>query len=283
MKKLIFTGKFMAYNLDVVIETPQDDVDMKAGLDTLQGSSDAIRCISESILTKQVPERLTHKSKVRTLLKQSFRGSYGQVFQLEILDDELQAAFNRIGREAFSELIAFYLNEAMNVDSRGLSPKAEKIVESLGEVSEALTNQLRKSSVKNIHEVPIKFNQDVKLRFRKNRDNQTVLARFDQNTAKFFKAIEGKQQSTLSAIISRLNIHTGNGRLQEEGSDHTVPFSFAAEYKVISLKAKKVFSANLDHNNGLEEKDWAYLKLLVRPINLVDGTLIKYLIEGYYE
>lgn len=273
----------MAYNLDVVIETPQHDVDMKAGLDTLQGSSDAIRCISESILTKQVPERLTHKSKVRTLLKQSFKGSYGQVFQLEILDDELRSAFNRIGRETFSELIAFYLNEAMNVDSRDLSPKAEKIVEGLGEVSEALTNQLRKSSVKNIHEVPIKFDHDVKLRFRKNRDDQTVLARFDQNTAKFFKAVEGKQQSTLSAIISRLNIHTGNGRLQEEGADHTLPFSFAAGYKIVSLKAKKAFSANLDHNNGLEEKDWVYLKLLVRPINLVDGPVVKYLIEGYYE
>nr|WP_216293264.1 hypothetical protein [Delftia acidovorans]MCA1066831.1 hypothetical protein [Delftia acidovorans] len=271
----------MAFNLDLVIETPHDDVDMKAGLDTLQGSSDAIRCISESILTKQVPERLTHKSEVRTLLKQSFKGSYGQVFQLEIHDNELQKSFNRIGRETFAELIAFYLNEAMNIDSPDLSEKAQTIVEGLGEVSEALTNQLRKSSVKNIHEVPIKFDYDVKLRFRRNRDNQTVLARFDQNTAKFFKAVEGKQKSVLYAIISRLNIHTGNGRLQELGSEHTVPFSFAAGYKAVNLKAKKAFSANLDHNNGLDQREWKYLQLTVRPINLVDGPVVKYLIEGY--
>lgn len=273
----------MAYNLDVVIDTPQNEVDMKAGLDTLQGSSDAVRCISESILTKQVPERLTHKSRVRTLLKQSFKGSYGHAFQLEILDDDLKTSFNRIGRETFSELLAFYLNEAMNVDSRDLSPKAKKIVEGLGEVSEALTNQLRKSSVKSIHEVPIKFDHDVKLRFRRNRDDQTVLAFFNQDTAKFFKAVEGKQQVTLSAIISRLNIHTGNGRLQEEGTNHTIPFSFASGYKILSLKAKKAFSNNLDYNNGLEEEDWAYLKLLVRPISLLDGPVVKYLIEGYGE
>ncbi|CAB3718189.1 hypothetical protein A9G00_38280 [Achromobacter xylosoxidans] len=273
----------MAYNLDVVIETPQHEVDMKTGLDTLQGSSDAIRYISESILTKQVPERLNHKSKVRTLLKQSFKGSYGHVFQLEIHDGDLQSSFNRIGRETFSELIAFYLNEAMNVDSKDLSPKAQKIVEGLGEVSEALTNQLRKSSVKNIHEVPIKFDYDVKLRFRRNRDDQTMLARFDQNTAKFFKAVEGKQKFVLSAMITRLNIHTGNGRLQEEGANHTLPFSFASGYKAVSFKAKKAFSNNLDYNNGLEDKDWVYLNILVRPINLIDGPVIKYLIEGYQE
>jgi len=273
----------VAYSMDVVIETPQHDVDMKAGLDTLQGSSDAVRCISESILTKQVPERLTHKSRVRTLLKQSFKGSYGHAFQLEILDGELQSIFNRIGQSVFSELIAFYLNEAMNVESRVLSPRAQKIVEGLGEISEALTNQLRKSSVKNIHEVPIKFNHDVKIRFRRNRDNQTVLALFNQETAKFFKAVEGKQKSELSAIITRLNIHTGNGRLQEEGADHTLPFSFSMGYKAISLKAKKVFSANLDFNNGLESQQWQYLRLVVRPINLLDGPVVKYIIEGYYE
>lgn len=94
----------MSINFDVVINTTEDSVDMKSGLDTLQGVSDATRYIAETILGERVPERQTHKARVRTTLKQTFSGSYGQKFSIDIFDDKLQNRFNKIGKAVFSEL-----------------------------------------------------------------------------------------------------------------------------------------------------------------------------------
>lgn len=52
----------MTINLDLVVETEEDSVDMKAGLDSMQGVSDAVRCVAETILTENIPKRQTHKS-----------------------------------------------------------------------------------------------------------------------------------------------------------------------------------------------------------------------------
>ncbi|EMK5461591.1 hypothetical protein V9G51_000523 [Vibrio cholerae] len=119
---------------------------MKSGLDTLQGISEATRYIAETLLTDNVPKKLTHTKKVRTRLKKSFKGSYGQVFGLDIEDDLLKRKFKDIGAEVFAELMGYFVSEALYQEPLKLSPKAEKIVTDLGEKEEALINQLRKSS-----------------------------------------------------------------------------------------------------------------------------------------
>lgn len=272
----------MSLNLDAVIETDEDSIDMKSGLDTLQGASDAARCVVETVLTGKIPERQTHKGKVRTILKHSFRGSYGQIFGVEVYDEELKKKFNRIGRAVFAELIAYYFNESMHQDTHELSEKAQGVIEKLGDSSEGIIKQLRVSALKNIHEIATKFNQDVKIRYRKNRDDQTVLAKFDQITAKAFEAIESSEKVDIIAAITRLNINTGNGRLQIETEDETVAFGFSVEYKAVRLEAKKVFSVNLDKNNGIDREKWTYLKLSVSPVELPDGKVIKYIVKGIY-
>lgn len=73
----------MELNLDAVIETPIYQVDMKTGLDTFQGLSDATRTIVETILTDEVPIKKSAKSKVRSNMKNSFSGSYGLRFGIE--------------------------------------------------------------------------------------------------------------------------------------------------------------------------------------------------------
>ena len=85
----------MSINFDVVIDTPENSVDMKSGLDTLQGVSDATCCIAEVILTEKTPKRQTHKRKIRTTLKQSFKGSYGHIFSLDIFDTKIKDKFNQ--------------------------------------------------------------------------------------------------------------------------------------------------------------------------------------------
>ena len=65
----------MSINFDIEIDSPEYAVDMKSGLDTLQGVSDATRTIAESVLTDRVVRRQSYKSKVRTKLKRTFKGS----------------------------------------------------------------------------------------------------------------------------------------------------------------------------------------------------------------
>ena len=157
----------MTINFDVVIDTEEQAVDMKAGLDTMQGVSDATRIISETVLNERTPQRLSHKGKVRTTLKKNFKGSYGHIFSLDINDDQLKRKYNTVGKAVLAELISYFISESLYKDSETLSLKAQKIVDKLGDTSEKLVKQLRVSALENIHEVSTKFNHDVKIRYRK--------------------------------------------------------------------------------------------------------------------
>jgi hypothetical protein len=272
----------MSIELDVVIDAPENSVDMKAGLDTLQGVSDATRCITETLLTEKVPQRLTHTSKVRTTLKQTFKGSYGHIFSVDVYDQKLKEKFNSIGRIEISELISYFISESLYKESKPLSIKSQKVINSLGETSEKLVQQLRISALRNIHEIPIKFNYDVKVRLRNNRDDQIILGKFDLTTAAVLQARKTGEKIDLSVGITRLNINTGNGRLLPKGENETVAFGFGIGYRAVKLEAKKLFSENLDHNNGLKQEEWKLLKISVSPIALKDGKIVKYIIMGFY-
>lgn len=269
--------------MDLVIETEEDSIDMKAGLATMQGVSDSVRCVAESILTEKVPERKTSKSTVRTRLKKSFKGSYGHIFTLDVFDPKLQKKLNSIGRPAFIELISYFISESLYQESNPLSDKAHKVVDSLGKKAEGVVKELRKSSLKNIHQISIKFNHNVKIRYRKSNYEQKVIANFNQQTAMVLQAKLSDEKVELNVVITRLNIHTGNGRLQIEGKHETVAFGFGTQYKSVKLKAKKIFSENLNYNNGLDSDNWKYLKISASPIKLKDGKIVKYIVKDFYE
>ena len=272
----------MSINLDVIIDTPDNSVDMKSGLNTLQGVSDATRCIAETVLTEKTPKRLSHKGKVRTTLKKNFKGSYGHIFSLDIYDEKLKKRFRSIGKSVFAELIAYFISESMYEDSNMPSIKAQKIIGDLGDTSEELIDQLRVSALENIHEISEKFNHDVKIRFRKNRHEQTVIGKFNRTTAKVLQAEESDQKIDITACITRLNIYTGNGRLLVKGARDTVAFGFGIGYREVRFEAKKLFSKNLDHNNGIPRKKWEYLKISVAPVKLRNGKIVKYIVKGFY-
>lgn len=271
----------MSLNLDVVIDTPDETVDMKSGLDTLQGVSDAARCIAETILTGKVPERQTHKASVRTTLKQSFKGSYGQKFSIEIYDDKAQKRYHQIGKTACIELIAYFLNESIYKEYRfELSAKAQQVLDDLNEVAETLTKQLRKTPLKHLHEVSEKFGYDVKIRYRQNRNNQTELAKFDKDTAKSVHAKLAREDVRIAGAITRLNINTGNGRLLVEDTVETVAFGFSGQYARVPAGTRQKLSENLNYNNVHGDDAWQYLDIVARPIRLRDGKIVKYIIKG---
>ena len=68
--------------------------------------------------------------------KPEFKGSYGQIFSIEVFSDEMRKQFRRIGRGTFAELTSYYLNESMYQETRELGAKAKAIDEKLGEASD---------------------------------------------------------------------------------------------------------------------------------------------------
>lgn len=273
----------MSINFDIVIATEDHSVDMKAGLSSMQGVSDAVRCIAESILTEKVPERQTSKSNVRTSLKQSFKGSYGHIFSLDIYDAELQKKLNKIGRTTFVELISYFISESLYRDSKQPTDKAQKILNDLGDTANQIVMQLRVSALENIHEVSKKFNHDIRIRHRISPNHQNVIANFDRESAEVLQAKQSNKQIELKVVITRLNIHTGNGRLQIEGENETIAFGFEIGYKEVNVNAKKVLSENLNYNNGLKQDKWKYLRVSASPVELKDGRVVKYIVKGFYE
>lgn len=269
----------MSLVFDVVIDTPEYSVDMKTGLETLQGVSDATRCIGEAILTERVPRRQSHKSKVRTNLRNSFKGSYGHVYSLNFDDEELKKKLRSITRPVFCELISYFISESLYQEPIELSQKAQNFLDKkIGERSEQIIEQLRLSSLENIHKVSKVFNHKVKIRFRKNRDHQTVLARFDRNTAKVLEATEGTDVIEFEAAITRLNIFTGNGRLLINGEAETTAFGFDRHYRQLARLAKQRFSENLNHNNGLDSERYEYIAMKARAIKLQNNKVVKYIL-----
>ena len=256
---------------------------MKSALDSMQGVSDTVRCIAESILTERVPERKTSKSNVRTSLKRSFKGSYGHTFSLDLFDSSLNKKLRSIGHTAFIELISYFINESLYRESKPLSIKARKVLDKLRERADDVIEELQKSALNNIHEISVKFDHDIKIRYRKTRDNITTIAKFDRESAEVLKAELSPNAVDLKVIITRLNIHTGNGRLQIEGEDETVAFGFHGSYKLVKMKSKKILSENLDYNNGIESEHWRYLMLTASPLVLKSGKVVKYMVKGVHE
>lgn len=273
----------MSLNFDVVIASDDYSVDMNSGLDTLKGASEATRQIATTILEQRVPERLSSESKVRTNLKKTFKGSFGQKFSIDIYDVDVQKRFNKIGKKAFVELISYFINEALYQESLELSQGAQKVLKGLGiELEERLIKQLQRSSLEHLHSVSNNFNQDVKLRYRQSREKQTILAKVDHATYATLLPRTDKTKRNITASITRLNINTGNGRLQIQGADETVAFGFPATNKYLELKvaSRTPFSENLHTNNGKLRDEWETLQLLVHTQTTNTGRVIKYIIEN---
>lgn len=270
----------MTLNFDVLIDSDDYSVDMTSGLETLQGASEVTRQIAETLLTEHVPQHLTSASRVRTKLKRTFSGSYGQIYSLEINDETLGERYKRIGKKTFLELMSYFINEALYLESPALSAKSEKFIDNMFDLEEKLIEQLRKSSLKHLHAASIYSNKPVKIR---HRSSEFTIADINKTTFGTLQPKTDRNKVLIEASITRFNINTGNGRLLIKGDDSTVAFGFPSKYKEVKQAAKKKFSSNLDNNNGLPNEAWATLKLEAHTLQLGDGQIIKYLIEKVSE
>ncbi|MDP0959199.1 hypothetical protein Q6334_29270, partial [Klebsiella pneumoniae] len=79
---------------------------------------------------------------------------------------------------------------------------------------------------KNVHEVAVKFDYDISIKYRKSFEERIPLAKFTKDTVHAVQATKTDEKLILVASIRRFNTNTGNGRLQLEGEDDTVAFGF---------------------------------------------------------
>lgn len=85
----------MKVSYDVVIKSGDQEVDMEYGLDTLSGTAEVTCILAEAILRKKIIKRRTHVNPARAVLKQSFKSSYGQNFDLIVNEPELAAELKK--------------------------------------------------------------------------------------------------------------------------------------------------------------------------------------------
>ncbi|WP_417422341.1 hypothetical protein [Halomonas sp.] len=185
-------------------------------------------------------------------------------------------------RKIFFELFSYFIHEALYSEGEELSDKAKRFLDDMGDDADELVELLRQSPLETLHDTSKKFGHEVFLRYRKNRLEKVVLGTFDSGTSEVLKAKEVNEVFDLVVAITRLNINTGNGRLLVKGEDKTIAFGFSNHYKQMAIKAKKVFSEDLNYNNGLESDKYKYLKISVSPVRLRSGKTIKYLIKGFH-
>ncbi|MBL4303860.1 hypothetical protein [Vibrio fluvialis] len=268
--------------LDLVIQTEEHAVDMKSGLETMAGASEAVRSIVEATLTDNVSERTYSTNKVRNKMMESFEGSYGVVFEVQVEDPELKRKMEKIGQATLGELISYFISEALYRDSEQLSEKAKKVLDGLSDENQSkLLDRLRRSPLQNAHAVPSTFGYEVKIRRHIGEDRRRELVSLDREGKVNLSPRVNKQQIFLRACITRLNINTGNGRLLLQGETDTVAFGFTSKYNEVRVAARKRFSENLNQNNGVHSDQWEYIDITATTLRKKNGQIIKYLIAGF--
>ncbi|MDY6450221.1 hypothetical protein [Acinetobacter faecalis] len=268
----------MEVNFDLVIGSEDYTVDMQSGLETMHGVSDSTRLISEVILTNKVSNKKTHRSDIRTSLKKTFKGSYGQVYSIETYSKESTKKLREVGKDIFAELMAYFLAEAVYQESSELSQKAKDI---LAKIPASTINKLLqrlREPLREIHKVNKAFNYPITIRYRPKVNQQPILLqKFDKRTDEALHAVQTSEIFNLEAAVTRLNINTGNGRIQLPDETQTTAFGFGNNFKSTSYEIKKMFSENLDQNMGIDPEYRTYLAFKASPVRLSDGTIVKYI------
>ncbi|HBH4466930.1 TPA: hypothetical protein ACH4ZC_004618 [Escherichia coli] len=267
----------MKVSLDLVINSGDDEIDMDYALQTLLGASGVTSIITEAILRGKVKENRHQSNEIRTNLKHSFTGSFGQRFDVVISDRKVAARLSSMTRTVFAEVMSYYIYESLFLEGPALSDAAKKVVSGLDDIEDELTKAIR-NRLKNMHKISTMCNYSVDLNYRKPGEKQKIIT-LNKNTAlNVTELIETNHDHQIEAIVTRFNTFTGNGRLLVRGEEKTTSFGFLNGLKYVTDAQTKKITSNLDANNRLAEEDREYLLLKVRDLTISNGEVVKYLI-----
>lgn len=274
---LSIRGEIMKVSLDLVINSGDDEIDMDYALQTLLGASGVTSIITEAILRGKVKENRHQSNEIRTNLKHSFTGSFGQRFDVVISDRKVAARLSSMTRTVFAEVMSYYIYESLFLEGPALSDAAKKVVSGLDDIEDELTKAIR-NRLKNMHKISTMCNYSVDLNYRKPGEKQKIIT-LNKNTAlNITELIETNHDHQIEAIVTRFNTFTGNGRLLVRGGEKTTSFGFLNGLKYVTDAQTKKITSNLDANNRLAEEEREYLLLKVRDLTISNGEVVKYLI-----
>lgn len=274
---LSIRGEIMKVSLDLVINSGDDEIDMDYALQTLLGASGVTSIITEAILRGKVKENRHQSNEIRTNLKHSFTGSFGQRFDVVISDRKVAARLSSMTRTVFAEVMSYYIYESLFLEGPALSDAAKKAVSGLDDIEDELTKAIR-NRLKNMHKISTMCNYSVDLNYRKPGEKQKIIT-LNKNTAlNITELIETNHDHQIEAIVTRFNTFTGNGRLLVRGEEKTTSFGFLNGLKYVTDAQTKKITSNLDANNRLAEEEREYLLLKVRDLTISNGEVVKYLI-----
>lgn len=251
---------------------------MDYAIETLLGTSKVISITSEAILAEKVVSKRYHSNPVRNRLKHSFTGSYGQCFDLVISDQKLIDNLKKMGRSVFSEVIGYYIYDALYLEAKNLTPQAEAVIKKLEAIEEELTFKIRNPLIE-MHKVATMCGYSIDLNYRRPKEKQK-LASLDHGTSKNITDLhESDEVHTIEAIITRFNAFTGNGRLLVKGDGATTSFGFSKAFKYVTEGQKKKITRNLHENNAVPEENRKYITLSVKNLSISTGEVIKFKIN----
>ncbi|WP_235655205.1 hypothetical protein [Salmonella enterica] len=249
----------MKVSLDLVINSGDDEIDMDYALQTLLGASGVTSIITEAILRGKVKENRHQSNEIRTNLKHSFTGSFGQRFDVVISDRKVAARLSSMTRTVFAEVMSYYIYESLFLEGPALSDAAKKVVSGLDDIEDELTKAIR-NRLKNMHKISTMCNYSVDLNYRKPGEKQKIIT-LNKNTAlNITELIETNHDHQIEAIVTRFNTFTGNGRLLVRGEEKNDLFwFFGIGLKYVTDAQTKKITSNLDANNRLAEEEREYL------------------------
>ena len=268
----------MKVSFDVVIKSGEQDVDMEYGIVTLGGTAEVTCLLAEAILRKKIIQRRTGVNPARAVLKQSFKSSYGQNFDLIVSEPALVAELNKMGRSVFSEVMSFFISESLYLETPQVSQEAAAVIEGLDDLEDDIISRIREP-LKRMHKVNVEKSYNIELNYKKPASKQQVVLLDSTTRINLFQSKISQGKVTIFAAITRFNSRTGNGRLVLSGEDDTIAFGFFMPLKTIREEQKKKISANLHVNNGKATDNLIFIELSVSKVVVRSGEIIKYLIH----
>lgn len=265
--------------MEVVIQSGEDDVDMDFALQSLLGTSNVTCLVSEGILCGKVIERRSTANEIRAKLKQSFKSSYGQRFEIFFNNPRLESRFRKMGKIAFFELMSYFVREALYLESSELSAKAKIVLSELEEVEDSLTERLR-APLTEMHRITTSHGYEVKLRAKSSAGDINIITLNHLTAANITGTRIEQIQQEMEVAITRFNSRTGNGRLVVKGHEQgdTIAFGFTTMLRFVIPQEKKAISENLHVNNGVPSDSLQFLTIKVNRIISANGDIVKYLI-----
>lgn len=268
----------MSVNYDVVIKSGDKPVDMDYALDTLAGASDVTCLLAEAILRKKVVKRRTSSNPARAVLHQSFKSSYGQNFELVIEDPELKARLKEMTNSVFTEVMGFYIAEALYLQPNNLSAKANLYIKELEALEDDIISRIRNPLIR-MHKINYYKSWDIEFNYKNNAGKKTIVNLNTRTGTNLTHTTVKRERFEITAMITRFNSRTGNGRLVLEGENETVAFGFSMPLSTVLSSHKKLISLNLHNNNGKND-NYIYLHMMVSRVVILSGETVKYAVHS---